>query len=193
MNTLFFWNRTENLFTLISNTWLYTCLVFFPCLHCVYFKVQKGKQKKIFLYTCTNYMYLEIWYLYVVINNKQKLQIVVKISCLKAGRPVSENNTSKHIIDENWQKYSYIPLPWSLHSFNTKTFTEGHYLWTVQRNKRISYINTLNIDMLLECAIFFTFRDSQTFTCTLTWSNRYTYKCTWVLHYFIVYRLSNYK
>lgn len=157
MNTLFFWNRTENLFTLISNTWLYTCLVFFPCLHCVYFKVQKGKQKKIFLYTCTNYMYLEIWYLYVVINNKQKLQIVVKISCLKAGRPVSENNTSKHIIDENWQKYSYIPLPWSLHSFNTKTFTEGHYLWTVQRNKRISYINTLNIDMLLECVIFFYF------------------------------------
>lgn len=48
-------------------------------------------------------MYLEIWYLYVVINDKQKLQIVVKISCLKAGRPVSENNTctSKHIIDEN--------------------------------------------------------------------------------------------
>lgn len=56
-------------------------------------------------------MYMEIWYLYVAINNKQKLQIVVHISCLKAGRPVYENNTSKHIVDKNGEKYSYIPLP----------------------------------------------------------------------------------
>lgn len=74
---------------------------FFPLFTLCILQSSKGKKKKIFLYTCTNYMYLEIWYLYVVINNKQKLQIVVKISCLKAGRPVSENNTSKHIIDEN--------------------------------------------------------------------------------------------
>lgn len=129
---------------------------FFPCLHYmyVYFEVQMEKQK---VFLNTNYMYMEIWYLYVAINNKQKLQIVVHISCLKAGRPVYENNTSKHIVDKNRQKYSYIPLPWSLHSSKTKTFTEGHYLWTVQRNKRISYINTLNIDMLLECVIFFFF------------------------------------
>lgn len=154
MNTLYFWNRTENLSILISNTWLYTCLVFSPVNIVYTFKFNR-ENKKVFHYT--NYSYIEIWYLYVVINNKQKLQIVVQISCLKAGRPVNENNTSKHIVDENRQKYSYIPLPWSLHSFNTKTFTEGHYLWTVQRNKRISYINTLNIDMLLECVIFFFF------------------------------------
>lgn len=52
------------------------------------------EKQKVFLNT--NYMYMEIWYLYVAINNKQKVQIVVHISCLKAGRPVYENNTSKH-------------------------------------------------------------------------------------------------
>lgn len=66
------------------------------------------EKQKVFLNT--NYMYMEIWYLYVAIN-KQKLQIVVHISCLKAGRPVYENNTSKHIVDKNGEKYSYIPLP----------------------------------------------------------------------------------
>lgn len=81
---------------------------FFPCLHYVYFEVQMEKQK---VFLNTNYMYREIWYLYVAINNKQKVQIVVHISCLKAGRPVYENNTSKHIVDKNRQKYSYIPLP----------------------------------------------------------------------------------
>lgn len=114
----------------------------------------KNKSKSFFLIqiTCT-------WKYgtYMLQSTTNKNCKSVHISCLKAGRPVYENNTSKHIVDKNREKYSYIPLPWSLHSSKTKTFTEGHYLWTVQRNKRISYINTLNIDMLLECVIFFFF------------------------------------